>query len=304
MAIPQFTDMMFPILQKMSDGQVYTRKNIADFVVSYFNLTPDECNERIKNGSFRYIGRSGWAITYLCCSFFETKNIENAQLIDRIERGKYKINKNGLIIAQSENKFNQWLMSVYKINITKKTNKNDDKNKKQELTPEENISSFIDELNNSVKREILNIILDKEPRFFEYLVIKLLEKIGYGTGQLTANGADGGIDGIIDEDVLGFSKIYIQAKRFDKQSISRPEIQKFVGVLATKPTKKGLFITTSQFSDDAKKFAETLQGYSLILIDSERLLDLMLKYKLGVQVKEVKEIFSIDNDFFDEEDNY
>ncbi|MBQ2431427.1 MAG: restriction endonuclease [Campylobacter sp.] len=148
-------------------------------------------------------------------------------------------------------------------------------------------------------------ILHNEPRFFENLALRLLEKIGYGVsmGELTQNGVDGGIDGIVNEDILGFSKIYIQAKRFDKGVVGRPEIQKFVGVLAIKPTKKGLFITTSKFSNEAVEFASNLQGYSVVLIDGDRLLDLMLKYKLGVQVKEIKEIFVVDNDFFDDE-NY
>lgn len=110
------------------------------------------------------------------------------------------------------------------------------------------------------------------------------------------------IDGIIDEDILGFSKIYIQSKRYDTDKgsmVSRPKIQEFVGALSDKKTYKGLFITTASFSKDAKEYAQNLQSHSIALVDRDKLAELLIEYELGVQVKDIKKIYKIDTDFFD-----
>ena len=151
------------------------------------------------------------------------------------------------------------------------------------------------------KEKILSSILEKEPRFFEYLVTKLLEKMDYGTGSITNKGPDGGIDGIIDEDELGLSKIYIQAKRYkDGSNIGRQEIQQFIGAISNKNTKKGVFITTAKFTKEAQTFVKDSQNFSVVLIDGDRLAELMIKYKVGVQTSQIYEICKIDTDFFDE----
>ena len=124
----------------------------------------------------------------------------------------------------------------------------------------------------------------------------MLEKTSYEAGEPAKSGADGGIDGIIDEDELGLSQIYVQAKSW-QGAVSRPEIQKFVGAISDKQTKKGVFITTSKFSKDAKEYAANVQSHTVVLIDGERLAELMIKYKLGVQVRQNIEICDIDGDF-------
>ena len=152
----------------------------------------------------------------------------------------------------------------------------------------------------NLKSQILDEISQKKPSFFEYLVARLLEKMSYGVGILTKSGTDGGIDGIIDEDELGLSQIYVQAKSW-QGAVLRPEIQKFVGAISDKQTKKGVFITTSKFSKDAEKYAANVQSHAVVLIDGERLAELMIKYKLGVQVRQNIEICDIDGDFFGDE---
>ena len=129
----------------------------------------------------------------------------------------------------------------------------------------------------------------------------ILEKINYGTGSLINKELDNGIDGIIDEDELGLSKIYIQAKRYkDGSNIGRQEIQQFIGAISNKNTKKGVFITTAKFTKEAQTFAKDSQNFSVVLIDGDRLAELMIKYKVGVQISQIYEICKIDTDFFEE----
>ncbi|WP_462104787.1 restriction endonuclease [Campylobacter concisus] len=170
-----------------------------------------------------------------------------------------------------------------------------------ENTPDDNIDEALCKIKEELKSEILSSILEKEPRFFEYLVTKLLEKMNYRAGNLTNKGPDGGIDDIIDEDELGLSKIYIQAKRYkDGSNIRRPEIQQFIGTISNKNTKKGVFITTAKFTKEAENFAKDNQNFSVVLIDGDKLAELMIKYKVGVQTSQIYEICKIDTDFFEE----
>ena len=123
----------------------------------------------------------------------------------------------------------------------------------------------------------------------------------YEAGSSTNKGPDGGIDGIIDEDELGLSKIYIQAKRYkDGSNIGRQEIQQFIGAISNKNTKKGVFITTAKFTKEAQTFTKDSQNFSVVLIDGDRLAELMIKYKVGVQTSQIYEICKIDTDFFEE----
>ena len=143
------------------------------------------------------------------------------------------------------------------------------------------------------------------PYFFENLVIKLLQKIGYGSftdsGKVTQKSNDEGIDGIINQDKLGFDSIYIQAKKWDKDStVSRPEVQKFIGALAGQGANKGLFITTAKFSDGAKEYSQKQHIAKIVLIDGMELAKLMIEYNLGVSVENIYEIKKIDSDFFEE----
>lgn len=141
--------------------------------------------------------------------------------------------------------------------------------------------------------------------FFERLVIDLIVKMGYGgsfeeASQLLGKSGDEGVDGLIKEDILGLDNVYLQAKRWDKGTIGRPEIQKFVGALHGKGAKKGIFITTSTFSKDAIDFAEGIKDMKIILIDKDRLLEYMIRYNIGVETKSMIEIKKTDEDYFEE----
>lgn len=173
-----------------------------------------------------------------------------------------------------------------------------------EQTPEESIEVASKELKESLKDELLDKIKKNSPRFFEQLVVDLLVAMGYGGSHQDAAQAigktnDGGIDGVISEDRLGLDKIYIQAKRWEN-TVGRPDIQQFKGALADQVAKKGVFITTSNFSKEA---VESAKKSGIVLIDGNKLTSLMIEFGLGVQIERSFHIYKIDQDRFDE-DNF
>jgi restriction system protein len=174
----------------------------------------------------------------------------------------------------------------------------------QTATPEEIFENAYQELRGSLANELLTQISKNSPEFFEHLVVKLLVKMGYGgsikdAGQAIGQSGDEGIDGIIKEDKLGLDVIYIQAKRW-QGSVGRPEVQKFVGALHGQRAKKGVFITTGAFTRDTEQYVSTIDP-KVVLIDGNRLVDLMIDHNLGVSIVDAYEIKKIDSDFFFEE---
>ena len=155
--------------------------------------------------------------------------------------------------------------------------------------------------------QLMDEVMKLTPIEFERLVVKLLLKMGYGSGieeagMVTQASNDGGIDGIIKEDQLGFSHIYIQAKQWSvEQTVGKPEIQKFVGALQGQQAQKGLFITTARFSSGATQYAENLLGVKVVLVDGNALTKLMIKHNVGVSLEQTYEVKKIDSDFFAEE---
>lgn len=281
-----FDKFCYPVLKLMSDKKERKKGEICEILGA--NLSENDRNLRLKGGKKLYVDRIGWAISYLSY----TKNLDDKnRLLVRVSRATYKITSLGLEISKNETKFSEWFNKIY--------NKSHQINEIQ--TPNEQIDKGIDDLNDDLKSELIEKILEKEPEFFEQFVTKLLNKMGYGykLGETTQKTRDGGIDGVVNEDILGFSKIYFQAKRYRDNKVGINDIKQFVGTLVDKQTKKGLFITTSTFSDDAIKYANNQVATSLVLVDKNILADLMIKYKVGVQIKEIKEICQIDNDFFE-----
>ena len=157
-----------------------------------------------------------------------------------------------------------------------------------------------EDLNDVLASELVQLILDREPSFLEKLVVDLLEKMGYGNGRITQYSGDGGVDGIIATDALGFDPIYTQAKRYAPSSkVGCPEVQAFAGALGS--VTRGAFITTSSFTANAIEWARSYPHATIALIDGEKLARLMIKYDLGVAVERALQIKRVDSDYFDEE---
>ena len=180
------------------------------------------------------------------------------------------------------------------------------KEKEQEQSPEEILEAAFSDINSNLASDLMEEVMRFSPSDFEKLVVKLLLKMGYGSGIdnagfVTKASGDGGIDGIIKEDQLGFSSIYIQAKQWQPSAnVDRPEVQKFAGALQGVKASKGLFITTAGFSAKAREYAENLHGSTIVLVDGNQLMKLMIKFNLGVSVEHIYEVKRIDSDFFNE----
>jgi len=169
-------------------------------------------------------------------------------------------------------------------------------------SPDDRLGQALDEMRQAAARDLLELLSKVSPAYFETIVLDLLHRLGYGASradlQRVGGSGDGGIDGVIALDRLGLEKVYVQAKRW-QNNVGRPELQAFYGALAGQKAKKGVFITTSAYTVQALDFARSVEG--MVLIDGERLADLMIDCELGVTSRTFK-VPKIDSDYFDEED--
>ena len=310
--IPAFEKFFYPILKIISDGKVYNLQNLRDACTEYFALDEKDLSEKIKSGHSRLYDRVQWTMAY----FYQAK------LVDRIKRGQYVITQEGkkLVDLKIENISINYLKEHYesfrefsqRSSAPKSESENSQQNNDSQQSKSDNDSKtpidIIDDsfrlINQELAEELLQQVKSQSPKFFEHLVIDLLVKMGYG-GQyedgafVTQQTRDEGIDGIIKEDKLGLDKIYVQAKRWDSGSIGRKEIQVFVGALSGQGASKGVFITTSTFTKDAKEFRPQ-NNIKIVLIDGIELCRYLIEYNIGVSVKATYEIKRIDSDYFDE----
>lgn len=168
-------------------------------------------------------------------------------------------------------------------------------------SPEERIDDAAKEIEQAVARELLDRILQALPDFFERLVIELLNALGYGTGPSDSKSlggvGDGGIDGVIALDRLGLDKVYVQAKRW-QGSVGRPQVQAFFGALAGRRAKKGVFITTSTFTKEAREYGEQMSE-TVVLIDGATLTRLMIEHGVAVTHDHVVRVPRLDQGYFD-----
>lgn len=301
MAIPEFWRFLKPFLECISDGKVYTIPECADFLSEKLGLSPEEKEERLDSGQLRLINRIYWSRTYLA----------KAGLVEIPSRGKCKISGEGLHVLKKgdeitvnylKDNYPSFLEFVSGSSTEKKNNEDVEEN--VTVTPSEAMNQAHKRIQDSLADELLNQILKCSPTFFEKLVVNLMIAMGYGgardeAGETIGRSGDEGIDGIIHEDVLGLENIYLQAKRWSPdKTVGRPDIQGFVGALAGKKANKGIFITTSRFTQEAKEYA--LQT-KVILIDGDALARYMIKYNVGVSTHKVYEIKRIDTDYFEED---
>lgn len=300
MAIPNYQTLMLPILQIAADGKEHKFSEAVPIIGDQFGLTKAELTELLPSGSQPVINnRAGWARTYL----------KKAGLLSTPRRGYFSITDRGrqVLATSPENIDNAYLkrFSEFKAFKTRRKNISADQQLLTDSheTPEDSIAAAYQQLQKTIEDEVLQSLIEVSPAYFEKIVVDILVKMGYGGNRQDAAKAlgktgDGGIDGIINEDVLGLDVIYVQAKRW-QTTVSRPEVQKFAGALQGKRARKGVFITTSEFSAGAKEYGRMIES-RIILIDGERLAKLMVEYGLGVSTVGTYKIKKLDSDYFDE----
>lgn len=293
--IPKYNEMYNEVLKVLNNHNEMRLKDIVSEVSDLLNLSIEDRNLMLDNNKSTIIYyRLGWTKTYLV----------KAGLLETIKRGVFKITPEGKSVLQSGIKITDEYLMKYDnfVEFFQRYKEMSERNSnKENITPLENIDMSLKMISSRLSDELLELILSKEPIFFEKLVLDLLEKMGYAfdTKSIirTRYGNDEGIDGIVKEDKFGFRNIYVQAKRWNN-SVGRPEIQKFLGAVAGQGGTKGLFITTSTFSNEALEYAKKQLQVKLVLVDGKMLTNLMIQYNLGVSVVKTYEIKQIDVDYF------
>lgn len=304
MSIPKYSEMYRPVLDCLKDRQSHKFKEIKEAVAESMGVTQEERKELLPSGKHLFNNRVGWTCTYL----------KKAGLIDSPKRGHHVITSEGIKLMEENPPIinDAFLMRYESFRLFKKSNTNVKEISIPDLaeeTPQDLLDNAYKAIKERLADELLSEIMKQPPSFFEVLVVKLLEKMGYGgslkaAGTVTAQTGDEGIDGIVREDKLGFNHIYIQAKRWElDKTIGRPEIQKFVGALAGQGATKGLFVTTAKFTREAVAYANKQHTTKVILVDGTMLTELMIEHNIGVSTDTVYEIKKIDTDFFIEYDN-
>ena len=311
MSIPTHDEIRVPALKLLKEKGVLKLKDFEVPLAEGFNLTHDELIKMYDSGNGPvFYDRISWPLSYL----------NMAGLTKKPKRAYYEITEDGMKALNTPEKVDEYITkkiqqrnqekNIISDENTTASNNIDDSN--DDMTPSETIEISFKKIKNKIYNDILDTIISKSPREFEKLVVALLQKMGYGgeikdSGEVTQYSNDNGIDGIIKEDVLGFGRIYIQAKRYQRDNkIGREDLNKFVGALAVAQSNKGVFITTSSFNKNAVEYASKLNSTTtLVLIDGEQLAKYIYDYSLGMQTKEIIEIKELDSDFWDfmEDDN-
>lgn len=303
MAIPDFQSIMLPVLKFAGDGKEHSLRETIEALAEELALTNDERNELLPSGQqATFDNRVGWARTYL----------QKAGLLEATRRGYYKLTERGQqVLNQNPQQVNVAFLKQFPEFVefqTPKRHKTETaaaiETTDEDQTPEETIEGAYHRIRQNLSADLLQTIKALSPAFFERLVIDLLVKMGYGgtrkdAGQAIGKSGDGGIDGIIKEDRLGLDIVYIQAKRWDGV-VGRPEIQKFAGALQGQRAKKGIFITTSNFSPAAEEYVRLIES-KIVLIDGATLAQLMIDFNIGVAPIASYELKRIDSDYFTEE---
>ena len=298
MAIPKYYEMHKPFLEYLKDGQPHTLKELKCQVANYFHLSESDLAELLPSGRQTvFVNRIGWARTYL----------KKAGLIDSPARATFVITADGqAVLAENLDVIDaNYLMRFDSFREFQSLSTDDDSvatpHDNEVGTPDDAFEDSFRKINESLADELLSEVVKLSPTAFEQMVIDLLSKMGYGAfenaGRTTAVTGDEGIDGIIMEDKLGFSLIYIQAKKWDlERTVGRPDVQSFVGAISGKGGK-GLFVTTAKFSKQATDYAKQQH---VILIDGQKLAKLMIEHNFAVSVKKTFEIKAIDTDIFND----
>lgn len=303
MAIPKFQDFLYPFLFQLKDKDI-SYKEIKEKLIIHFSLTDEDRKMKTKGGSaYQIDDRLGWCRQWL----------RRALFIEIPEKGVYRITQRGSDYLKTHSDLRQTDLLEYPeyaayacISSEKKINgKNVEETKSEELTPTEQLESAMKKINDDLAADILQKAREMSPSKFEQLVLDLLLNMGYGgankeLAQVTPLSHDNGVDGIIPEDALGLDRIYIQAKRYKEGSpVHKPEIQQFIGALNEQKASKGVFVTTSTFTQGARESVSKASS-KIVLIDGFALAQFMIEYNVGVSIRKAYEVKKLDTDYFEE----
>lgn len=303
MAIPDFQSIMLPLLKLCADGQEHTNREAIDTLAQNFGLSEEEQKQLLPSGQqCVFDNRVAWARAHM----------KMAGLVENTRRGIFRITQRGSkLLGKSPSEINLRILREFPEYLEARDRNQSSQtgdasaatDEQESKTPAERLEEAYEMLRKNLADELLSQLKSSSPSFFEKVVVEVLVKMGYGgsrkdAGQAIGRSGDEGIDGIIKEDRLGLDIIYIQAKRWEN-TVTRPEIQKFAGALQGKRARKGIFITTSDFSQNSHEYVSAIES-KIILIDGQQLSQLMIDFGVGVATDAIYELKRLDSDYFTE----
>lgn len=308
MTVPDYQALMLPVLRIAAEGETRVA-DVADRIANDLGLTAEEREQMLPSGRQRLLhNRIHWAKFYM----------SKAGLIASPARGRFVATEKGrallaatpdkidVALLMREPQFREFYRNEQSSSDAEGESIEPVRTASASTTPEEQIDAAYASLTGALRDELLERIIENSPAFFEQLIVDLLVAMGYGgshknaAAQLGRSG-DGGVDGIINEDRLGLDRIYVQAKRYaPANQVGRPDVNGFVGSLVGLGASKGVFVTTSTFSQPARDYVKHL-AQRIILIDGRELADLMIEHQVGVRGYRTVEFKRLDEDFFGEE---
>ena len=289
--LPSYYETFIPILEVLKDGQAVHYSHMRRRVRSeyYSHLPGDLLQLKTKSGQQILWNRIGWGQAHLKTA----KMIHQPAraMVQITEKGLATLDRGSLTLAELRND-PDYIKHQEDKKVMSSLPKSD-----SELSPQDMIDSGVQQIESQAKNDLLEKLKDTDPFYFERVVLELFQAMGYGDFVETPKSGDGGIDGIINQDKLGLEKIYVQAKRYSENKIREKDIRNFIGAMSG-DTLKGIFVTTSSFDKDAITKAQSA-NHKIILVDGERLAELMYQYNIGVQLKTTYETKEIDEDYFE-----
>jgi len=292
--IPKFHETFIPILQVLSSGDVLhyeeLRRRVRDQF--YAELPNDLLEQKTSSGDLLILNRIGWGKAYLKQAKFIVQ--PRRAYVSITEKGKQQLAKGELTLSQLKRDEDYIAAELAKDKEPKAPTIDSDK----DLSPQDQIEQGVATIEDQVKSELLERLKTIDPFYFEKVILMLLKRMGYGDFIETKKTGDGGIDGIINQDQLGLSKIYIQAKRYADNKVREKDIRNFIGAMSG-DTVNGVFVTTSEFDDGAISKAKAAH-HKIVMLDGRKLVDLMYQFGVGVQTTNTYEMKQVDEDFFEE----
>ena len=311
MAIPTYEQLMLPLLQLSADGAEHSIREAVEVLANKFQLSTEDRNELLASGrETRFANRMGWARTAL----------KKAGLVDATRTSHFRITDRGraLLSEKPETLSDKFLRrypeyveyvtsSSGKSSPTSSSTSTETPTLASATPPLERLADAYSQLRQEAEEQLLAKVKTATPEFFERLVIELLSKMGYGgsfrdAAQAIGRSGDGGVDGLIKEDILGLDMIYVQAKRYTTNNVPAGDVRDFVGALVGKKARKGVFFTSSGFSADAITYVEKVEGKTVVFVDGRQLVSLMIEHGVGTSIKETYAIPRVDDDYFEGSD--
>ncbi len=302
MAVPDYQSLMLPMLRLTADGAEHSLADLVEALSGHFNLGEVDRDQRLQSGQRVIYNRTHWAATYL------TK----AGLLDRAGRGRVRISSRGTsVLDRNVDRVDVKLLSEFpEFEAFRKSSSQGTPAVSAEIPqqdPEELLDATYLALRRTVEADLLDHILTSSPTFFEQLVLELLVAMGYGgagsadSARHVGRSGDDGIDGVIDEDKLGLDAVYIQAKRWaPDHPVRRPDLQAFAGSMEGQRATKGVFITTSRFTEDAREYVGRISR-RIVIIDGPTLTRLMYEHNVGVRAQRRYDVKRVDASWFEGE---